>query len=123
MEHRLIFGYYPEIILSPGEEVIRFKHLVHSYLYKDALNWDRILKAEKLEKLEQALAFQIGSEVSYHELGRIIGLDNEAVEKYIQLLEQAFVVFRLRAFNRNLRNELKRSRKIYFTIISFSMKS
>jgi len=114
LEHRLIYGYYPEIIQSPGEEIIRLKQLVDSYLYKDLLNWDRILKAEKLEKLVQALAFQIGSEVSYNELGQMAGLDNETVEKYIQLLEQAFIVFRLKSFNRNLRNELKKSRKIYF---------
>lgn len=62
----------------------------------------------------QAIAFQIGSQVSYAELGQLSGLDSKTVEKYIMLLEQVFVIFRLGSFSRNLRNELKHSRKIYF---------
>ena len=114
LQQRMVYGYYPEIVNHPGEEVVRLKQLIDSYLYKDILIWERILKPEKLEKLLQALAFQVGSEVSYNELGQLAGLDNETVEKYIQLLEKAFIVFRLGALNRNLRNELKKSRKIYF---------
>ena len=114
LQQRMVFGYYPEIVNHPGEERLRLKQLVDSYLYKDILIWERILKPEKLEKLLQALAFQVGSEVSYHELGQLAGLDNQTVEKYITLLEKAFIIFRLSALNRNLRNELKKSRKIYF---------
>lgn len=90
------------------------RHLTDSYLYKDILLWENIKKSEKLVKLMQALAFQLGNEVSYNELGKTIGLDNQTVEKYIQLLEQTFIIFRLPAFSRNLRKELKRARKIYF---------
>lgn len=114
LENRLLYGYYPEVIKHPGDEKIIIKSIADSYLYKDILIWERILKPEKLEKLIQALALQIGSEVSYNELAQLCGLDKETVEKYIQILEKAFIVFRLNSFSRNLRNELKKSRKIYF---------
>jgi len=114
LENRLIYGYYPEVINNPGDEKKIIKSLADSYLYKDILTWERIQKPDKLERLVQALALQIGNEVSYNELGQVCGLDKETVEKYIQLLEKAFIVFRLNSFSRNLRNELKKSRKIYF---------
>ncbi len=114
LEHRLIYGSYPEIITNLGDEKQRLKQLSDSYLFKDILIWERIKKPEKLEKLLQALAFQIGNEVSYNELSKITGIDNQTVEKYVQLLEKTFVIFRLSSFSRNLRNELKKSRKIYF---------
>lgn len=114
LENRMIYGYYPEVINDTTEAKSIIKSLADSYLYKDILIWENIQKPEKLERLIQALAFQIGSEVSYNELGQICSLDKETVEKYIQLLEKAFIVFRLNSFSRNLRNELKKSRKIYF---------
>jgi predicted AAA+ superfamily ATPase len=114
LEHRLIYGYYPDVINNPGDETGILKQLSNSYLYKDILTWERIQKPDRLEKLVQALAFQIGNLVSYHELGQMSGLDNETVEHYINLLEKSFVIFRLNSFSRNLRNELKKSRKIYF---------
>jgi hypothetical protein len=114
LETRLIYGYYPEVVNQPGEEKAIIKSIADSYLYKDILTWERILKPEKLERLIQALAFQVGGEVSYNELGQICGLDKETVEKYILLLEKAYIIFRLHSFSRNLRNELKKSRKIYF---------
>ena len=114
LQHRLIYGYYPEIVLNPGEEEERLKELVSSYLYKDILTWERIQKPDKMEKLLQAIAFQMGNEVSYHELGQTTGLDNQTTEKYIDLLEKAFIIFRLGSLSRNLRNELKKRRKIYF---------
>jgi predicted AAA+ superfamily ATPase len=76
--------------------------------------WEGIKKPEKLVKLLQALAYQIGSQVSYTELGRLCGIDVKTVERYILLLEQCFIIFRLSSFSRNLRNELKFSKKIYF---------
>ncbi|MFI3240169.1 MAG: AAA family ATPase [Bacteroidales bacterium] len=112
--HRLIYGYYPDIVTNLGEEKEILKQLADSYLYKDILMWEEIKKPDKLLKLLQALAFQIGSQVSYNELGQICGLDSKTVEKYIILLEQTYVIFRLGTFSRNLRNELKKSRKIYF---------
>ena len=114
LHHRLIFGTYPEVVTHPGEENQILKSLSGSYLFKDIFSWENIKKPDRLEQLVKALAFQIGNQVSYHELGQLTGLDNETVEKYILLLERALVIFRLNSFSRNLRNELKRSRKIYF---------
>jgi len=114
IEHRLVYGYYPEVVNMPGEEQAVLKNLSNSYLYKDILTWERIQKPAQLEKLVQALAFQIGNEVSFHELGQLCGLDNQTVARYVDLLEKAFIVFRLGSLRRNLRNELKKSRKIYF---------
>ncbi len=114
LEGRMLFGSYPEIILNPGQEKERLNELANSYLYKDILTWERIQKPEKMERLIQALAFQVGQEVSYNELGQMTGLDNQTTEKYIQLLEKTFILFRVGSLSRNLRNELKKSRKIYF---------
>ncbi len=114
LEQRLIYGYYPDVVNNPSDAKAILKQLANSYLYKDILTWEDLKKPDRLEKLVQALAFQVGNEVSYHELGQLCGLDNETVERYILLLEKAFVVFRLTALSRNLRNELKKSRKIYF---------
>lgn len=114
LQHRLVYGYYPDVINSPGSEKEILRELAGSYLYKDILTWERVMKPDRLEKLVQALAFQIGNEVSYNELGKISGLDNKTVEKYMIMLERAFIVFRLNSFSRNLRNELAKSRKVYF---------
>lgn len=112
--HRLIYGYYPDVINNIGSEADILKQLSDSYLYKDIFQWERIKKSDKLIKLLQALAYQLGSQVSYNELGQMCGLDSKTVEKYIILLEQAYVIFRLSSFSNNKRNELKNSKKIYF---------
>ena len=114
LSHRLVYGYYPDIVVNQGNEIELIKLLADSYLYKDILQFDRINKHDKIVKLLQALAFQVGSQVSFNELGQICALDSKTVEKYIIILEQAFIIFRLPSFSRNLRNELKSSRKIYF---------
>ena len=114
LRHRLVYGYYPDVVINQGDEREILKQLSDSYLYKDILIWEQIKKPEKLLLLLQALAFQVGSQVSYNELGQICSLDSKTVERYIMLLEQTFVIFRLGSFSRNLRNELKSSRKIYF---------
>ena len=114
LHQRMIYGYYPEVINNPGHEKDILRQLADSYLYKDILTWEKIHKPDRMEKLARALAFQVGNQVSYHELGQITGLDNQTVEKYIDLLEKAFIVYRLGSLSRNLRNELKSSRKIYF---------
>ncbi|MCL2597153.1 MAG: ATP-binding protein [Paludibacter sp.] len=114
LPQRLIYGYYPDVINNVGEERIVLKQLSDSYLYKDILRWEGIQKPDKLIKLLQALAYQIGSEVSFSELGQMVGLDSKTVEKYINLLEKCFIIFRLGSFSRNMRNELKNNRKIYF---------
>lgn len=114
LENRLVYGYYPDAVNHPGDEQPVLKNLSGSYLYKDILTWEHIQKPAQMEKLVQALALQIGNEVSFHELGQLCGLDNQTVERYVGLLEKAFIVFRLGSLSRNLRNELKKSRKIYF---------
>jgi uncharacterized protein len=114
IEHRMIFGYYPEIVTHAGEEQERIKLLASSYLYKDLLMLEQIKKPLMLEKLLTSLALQIGNEVNYAELGQNIGSDPKTVEKYIDLLEKAFVVFQLHAFSRNVRNEIKKGKKVYF---------
>ena len=112
--HRMVYGYYPEVVSSPGDERVVLKELSDSYLYKDILSLDSINKPDKLVRLLKALALQIGSQVSYNELGTLIGLDSKTVERYVDILEKSFIVFRLGTFSRNQRNELKSSRKIYF---------
>jgi hypothetical protein len=114
LDHRMLFGYYPEIVTHPGEEKERLKLLAGSYLYKDLLTLEQIKKPALLEKLLKALALQIGSEVNYNELGQTIGSDRKTVEKYIDLLQKTFVIFELPAFSRNVRNEIKKGKKIYF---------
>ena len=114
LPHRMIYGNYPDVVTHQGDEVSILRQLTESYLYKDILEFDRIHKPDKLVKLLQALAYQVGAEVSYSELAQLCGLDSKTVENYITLLEQSYVVFRLSSFSRNLRNELKNSRKVFF---------
>ena len=114
LDDRLVYGMYPDVINNTGEETEVLKTLTNSYLYKDILTLSTIKKPEVLEKLVQALAYQMGSEVSYNELARLLGINKETIGNYIELLEKAFVVFRLKSFSKNLRNEIKFNKKIYF---------
>jgi uncharacterized protein len=114
LDQRLIFGAYPEVVNSIDNTAELLSLLASSYLYKDIFKYKDLRRPELLEKLLQALALQLASQVSYNELGQTIGADTETVKRYIELLEKTFVVFRLPSFSRNLRNELKKSRKIYF---------
>ena len=114
LDNRIIFGMYPDVINNSGNEVEILKNLSGSYLFKDIFSFQDIRKSEFIESLLEALALQLGSEVSYNELARLLGSNPHTVQKYIGLLERAFVIFRLRSFNRNVRNEIKKSRKIYF---------
>ncbi len=114
LNHRLIYGCYPEIINNQGKEKELLQLLSSSYLYKDLFIHEQIKKPQILEKLVRALSFQVSSEVSYNELAQVVGADIQTIEKYIDMLEKAFIVFRLYALSRNLRNEIKKSRKIYF---------
>ncbi|MCF7802452.1 MAG: ATP-binding protein [Candidatus Marinimicrobia bacterium] len=114
LEQRLVYGCFPEIITNPEDARELLKLLAGSYLYKDLLTLGNINKPELLDKILRALALQIGNEVNYSELGQLIGADNQTVGKYIDLLEKAFVLFKLPALARNVRNEIKRGRKIYF---------
>lgn len=114
LESRLIYGSYPDVLTNQQNAKELLMNLSSSYLYKDILKLENIRKPELLDKLLVALALQVGSEVSYNEVGQTIGTDSKTVEKYIGLLERCFVIFRLNAFSRNVRTELKKSKKIFF---------
>jgi len=110
----LVYGFYPEVINNRGEERAVLNELAQSYLYKDILASGNIKKPEMVEKILQALAFQLGSEVSYNAIAQLTGVDKNTAANYIRLLEMAYVIYPLTSFSRNLRNEIKTSRKIYF---------
>ncbi|OGH64791.1 MAG: AAA family ATPase [Candidatus Magasanikbacteria bacterium RIFCSPHIGHO2_01_FULL_41_23] len=116
LEDRLIYGSYPEVVIESGREErqIYLKDIVQSYLYKDILELDGLRYAHKIVQLLQLLAFQIGKEVSYSELATQLGFSKNTVEKYLDLLEKNFVVYRLTGFSRNLRKELRKSHRYYF---------
>lgn len=114
LEHRLIYGCYPDVVTNQGNEIRILKTLASDYLYKDILSIGNIKKPVLLEKILKALALQVGNEVSYNELAQLLDSDKGTVEKYIDLLEKSYIVFRLQGLNRNVRNEIKNGRKIYF---------
>jgi len=114
LETRLIFGLYPEIVINQNEKEETLKTIYKNYLYKDALEYQGLRNPELIEKLLVALALQLGSEVSYTQLATLLGVDQKTISSYVRLLEQAFVIFRLLPLSRNLRQEISKSRKIYF---------
>lgn len=114
LEERIIYGMYPDVLNHRGNEKEVMENLINSYLYKDILMLSGIKKADVLQKLTQALALQIGSEVSYNELAKLIGVNKETIGSYIDILEKAYVLFRVNPFSRNVRNEIKTNKKIYF---------
>lgn len=114
LELRLLYGMYPEVIKNKGSEREVLLQLANSYLYKDIFTFQDLRRPELLDKLLKALASQIGSESTYNKLAEVVGCDKATVQRYIELLEKAFIVFRLGAYSRNIMTELKKSRKIYF---------
>ena len=110
----LVYGFYPEIVTSADNTEALLKNLAYSYSFKDVFKFHGIKNPEVLEKLLRALALQVGNEVSYNELASLIGIDKNTVAHYIRILEQAFILFKLPPLSRNLRNEIKKSKKIYF---------
>jgi predicted AAA+ superfamily ATPase len=114
LENRLIYGFYPDVINNPGEERDILNEITQSYLFKDILVYGNIKKPEVLEKILRALAFQVGSEVSYNEIAQLTGVDKKTVANYIHLLTLSYIVYPLTSFSRNLRNEIKTNQKIYF---------
>ncbi len=115
----LQFGLYPEVLTLSGlkQKEAHLRELSNAYLYKDILELDKLRHSEKIIKLLQLLAYQIGSEVSLAELGRTLGLAQETVAHYVQLLEKSFVIFRLKGFSQNLRKEVTKMDKIFFVDI------
>jgi len=114
LNQRLIYGMYPDAVLKTNLQKEILTDIVQSYLYKDLLLYNEIRKPDLLSKLLIALALQIGQEVSYLELANLLKVSSMTVEKYIDLLEKVFVIFRLSSYAKNHRNELKKSKKIYF---------
>lgn len=113
LESRVLYGMYPEVLLDNRPEEV-LKELASSYLYRDVLALSGIRKPAVLEKLVQALAFQLGHEVSYNELAQTVQVDKNTIMSYIDLLEKAFVVFTIPPFSSNMRNEISSTRKVYF---------
>lgn len=114
LEDRLIYGSYPEVALATEDKIRLLKSLASDYLYIDLMSLENIRKPALLEKILKALALQLGNEVSVNELASLVGSDRATVEKYIDLLEKTYIIFRLEGLNRNVRNEIKKGRKIYF---------
>ena len=114
LETRMVYGLYPEVVTEPGDAKRILMGLTNNYLYKDLFMYRGIKKPDLIQKLVRALALQLGNEVSYNELSSFLGVDRGTIETYINLLEKCFVVFRLDSFSRNLRNEIKKGKKIYF---------
>jgi predicted AAA+ superfamily ATPase len=114
VENRLVFGFYPDVLNHEENPEQVLAELAESYLYKDILMYEGLKKPNAIKKLLQALAFQVGSEVSFQELGQTIGIDPKTVNVYIDILEKAYIIFRLTPLSRNLRNEIKAKNKVYF---------
>ena len=114
LESRLVFGSYPDVVNHKEDAKEILMNIASSYLYKDILTLDNIRKPAVLDKLLVALALQVGSEVSFNEIAQTIGTDSKTVEKYIDLLEKCYIVFKLPALSRNVRNEIKKGKKIFF---------
>lgn len=113
-ESMLIYGSYPDVITGEQNPREILQNLSGSYMYQDLLSLEGVRKPVIIEKLLVALALQVGSEVSYNELALTVGTDSRTIEKYVDLLEKCYIVFRLNGLSRNLRSELKKSKKIYF---------
>lgn len=114
LNHRLIYGSYPEVVTNPEISIDILKTLIDGVIYKDVINFGIIKKPELLEKILRALAHQIGNEVNFNEISQLLNSDPKTIESYIDLLEKSFIIFRLKAFGGNQRNEIKKGKKIYF---------
>lgn len=117
LESRLIYGSYPEVVMMKDDyerKADYLREIVGAYLLKDILAVDGIKNSGKMLDLLRLIAFQLGSEVSYEELGRQLGMSKTTVERYLDLLEKVFVVYRLGAYSRNLRKEVTKAGKWYF---------
>jgi len=116
LDNMLIFGSYPEVMTACNfaEKQIYLQQIRDSYLYKDILQLENIRNSRKILDLLQLIAYQIGQEVSLHELGKQLGMSKNTVAKYLDLLEKAFVLINVRGFSRNLRKEITKTSRYYF---------
>ncbi|MDE6007038.1 MAG: ATP-binding protein [Muribaculaceae bacterium] len=115
-EERMIYGLYPELvgIENPREKKEYLEDIVDSYLLRDILMLDGLKNSSKLHDLLRMLAWQVGSEVSLDELSRTLGLSRNTVDRYIDLLQKVFVIYKVGGYARNLRKEISKSSKWYF---------
>lgn len=116
LDELLVYGSYPEVLTTENaqDKAEALHELCNSYLFKDILAFERLRNADKIHRLLSLLAFQVGKEVSITELGTALGLNRLTVERYIDLLEKTFVVFRIPGFSRNLRSEVTKTSRYYF---------
>lgn len=114
IDRKLVYGMYPDVLNNDEDPLTILQELGSSYLYKDIISLSGIRKPEIISKLVRALAYQIGSEVNYTELGKTLRIDKNTVESYIDVLEKAYILFRLPPLSNNPRKEISTSRKIYF---------
>jgi uncharacterized protein len=115
LDNYLVYGLYPDIVQASEEDGrVLLDELSSRYLYQDVLEFENLKRSDIIFRLLQLLALQIGSEVSLNELANTLQTNRRTIERYIDLLEQAFVIFRLRSFSRNLRKEISKGFKVYF---------
>jgi hypothetical protein len=116
LEEYLIFGSYPQVLTAKTkEEKMRIlEELVNLYIFKDILALQKLKGSKTLLDLLKLIAFQVGNEVSLNELATSLAIDVKTVGRYMDLLEKAFIVFRLNAFSRNLRSEVVSKSKYFF---------
>ena len=116
LESRLVYGSYPEVVLlnDNSQRMLYLREVTSSYLYKDILELEGVRHSDKIVRLLQLLAFQIGKEVSYNELAGQLGMSKNTVDRYLDLLEKSFVIFKLKGFSRNLRKEISKNSRYYF---------
>ena len=113
--HMLRFGLYPEVFDKPDDYAIEeLNNIASNYLYKDILQFERLKRSDLIINLLRALAFQVGNEVSFGELAKLLGENVHTVKRYIELLEKSYVIYRLKSYSKNLRNEIAHGQKIYF---------
>lgn len=115
-DHRLVYGHYPELLSIDSERDKReyLEDVADAYLLRDILMLDGVKNSQKIHDLLRLIAWQVGSEVSLDELGKQLSLSRNTVERYLDLLQKAFVIYRLGGFSRNLRKEVSKASKWYF---------
>jgi predicted AAA+ superfamily ATPase len=116
LDNRLVYGSYPEVVtaINNHEKEIYLREIVNSYLLKDILVYDGIKNSNKIYKILQLLAYQVGKEVAFDELATHVSMSKNTVEKYLDLLEKNFILYKLSSFSSNLRKELSKKKRFYF---------
>lgn len=114
LERLMIYGSYPGVIHAGDMAHENLKKIAADYLYKDLLHYDGIRKPDLLQKILKALAFQVGNQISYSEIAELVQANKETVRSYVDILEKAFIIFRLYPLHKNKREEIKSHHKVFF---------